>query len=70
MDRVIRHLALNYLPNSIQSKAGMKDMAYRPQASYLPQVPNRGSSFVHPQKPSRRYQEEQANAKAANAAVV
>ncbi|KAK3819884.1 MAG: hypothetical protein J3Q66DRAFT_335742 [Benniella sp.] len=70
MDRIIRHLALNYLPTSIQSKAGMRDMAYRPQVSYLPQIPNRGSSFVHPQKPSRRYQEEQAKAEAANASVV
>ncbi|KAF9981361.1 hypothetical protein BGZ65_004038, partial [Modicella reniformis] len=60
VERVIRHIILNYMPMSVQNKSAMKDLAYRPQISFLPQVPKKGTSPVHPQKPSRRYQEEQA----------
>ncbi|KAF9993263.1 hypothetical protein BGZ80_001695 [Entomortierella chlamydospora] len=58
-ERLVRKVVLNYLPKSIQQKSMFKDLAYRPQASFLPQVPKRGINDVLPQKPSKRYQEEQ-----------
>ncbi|KAF9111377.1 hypothetical protein BGX27_005016 [Mortierella sp. AM989] len=64
-NRVVRHVALNFLPNSYVQKNMGKNLAYRPQATFLPQVPKRGTSPVLPQKPSKRYQEEQEKAKVA-----
>ncbi|KAF9193446.1 hypothetical protein BGZ51_003250 [Haplosporangium sp. Z 767] len=61
VERCIRHLVFNYMPSSIQARAFAKGVAYRPQAVFLPQVPNRGTGYVIPQKPSRRYQAEQGN---------
>ncbi|KAF9347901.1 hypothetical protein BGX26_000659 [Mortierella sp. AD094] len=58
-EKVLRKVVLNYMPKSIQRKSMTKDLAYRPQASFLPQVPKRGTLDVLPQKPSKRYQEEQ-----------
>ncbi|KAF9343932.1 hypothetical protein BGX26_005011, partial [Mortierella sp. AD094] len=58
-ERLVRKVVLNYLPKSIQQKSMFKDLAYRPQASFLPQAPKRGINDVLPQKPSKRYQEEQ-----------
>jgi len=39
-------------------------MEFRPQASFMPQVPVRGSGFVFPQKASQRYQDKQAKSNA------
>ena len=36
-----------------------KDAGYRPQATFLPLAPKRGSTFVEPQFPNRRYEAEQ-----------
>ncbi|KAF9994983.1 hypothetical protein BGZ79_000229 [Entomortierella chlamydospora] len=58
-ERLVRSVVLNYLPKSVQLKSMSKDLAYRPQASFLPQAPKRGTCYVVPQKPSKRYQEEQ-----------
>ncbi|KAF9913592.1 hypothetical protein BX616_009843 [Lobosporangium transversale] len=62
-ERVIRNIVLNYMPKSVQVKNAAKNMAYRPQATFLPLPPKRGISPVLPQKPSRRYMEEQAKLK-------
>ncbi|KAF9119294.1 hypothetical protein BGW39_000398 [Mortierella sp. 14UC] len=59
LERIIRHVVLNYLPDSIKMKGGYKGMEYRPQAVFLPQVPVRGIGFVLPQRASERYQREQ-----------
>ncbi|KAK3847063.1 MAG: hypothetical protein J3R72DRAFT_432998 [Linnemannia gamsii] len=59
IERIIRHVVLNYLPESVKVKGGYKGMEYRPQAVFLPQVPVRGTGFVLPQKVSERYQREQ-----------
>ncbi|KAF9394797.1 hypothetical protein BGX21_010222 [Mortierella sp. AD011] len=58
-ERILRKVVLSYMPKSIQRKSMTKDLAYRPQASFLPQVPKRGALDILPQKPSKRYQEEQ-----------
>ncbi|KAH7051615.1 hypothetical protein BKA57DRAFT_503384 [Linnemannia elongata] len=57
LERCARYLIFNYMPISIQAKASSKGMAYRPQVSFLPLVPNLGSSYVIPQKLSKRYEE-------------
>ncbi|KAF9170398.1 hypothetical protein BGX21_010220 [Mortierella sp. AD011] len=57
-ERLVRNVVLNYLPKSVQLKSMSKDLAYRPQASFLPQAPKRGTCYVVPQRPSKRYQEE------------
>ncbi|KAF9347902.1 hypothetical protein BGX26_000660, partial [Mortierella sp. AD094] len=66
-ERLLRKVVLCYLPKSIQRRSMTKDLAYRPQASFLPQVPKRGTIDVLPQKPSKRYQKEQGLAGAPKA---
>ncbi|KAF9189622.1 hypothetical protein BGZ50_000650, partial [Haplosporangium sp. Z 11] len=56
-ERLIRHIVFNYLPDSVQKKNIARDLSYRPQASFLPQVPNHGTSPASPQKPSQKYAE-------------
>ncbi|KAF9171563.1 hypothetical protein BGX20_007345 [Mortierella sp. AD010] len=56
LDRLIRKVILNYMPKSIQAKSAMKNLTYRPQATFLPLAPKHGTSPVLPQKPSKRYQ--------------
>ncbi|KAF9155766.1 hypothetical protein BG015_008696 [Linnemannia schmuckeri] len=67
-ERLVRHIVLNLLPRSIQNKQFSKDAAYRPQCTFLPRIPDKGSVPSLPQKPSRRYQAEMRAAAAAAAA--
>ncbi|KAF9312057.1 hypothetical protein BG003_006703 [Podila horticola] len=58
-ERLTRRLIFNWVPKSIQTKQLFKDASYRPQIMFLPQVKNRGTVAVLPQKPSKKYQQEQ-----------
>ncbi|KAF9352370.1 hypothetical protein BGX26_009815 [Mortierella sp. AD094] len=49
-ERVIRHIVLNYIPDSIHMKMTAKMASYRPQISWLPLVENRGTIPVLPQE--------------------
>lgn len=60
IDQVLRYVAFNFIPQTILDKGAYKGMDFRPQAVFLPQVPNKGTTPVLPQRVSRRYQEEQA----------
>ncbi|KAF9921713.1 hypothetical protein FBU30_008218 [Linnemannia zychae] len=60
LERILRHGTLNILPKSVHRNISNKDAKYRPQVTFLPRVPDRGSLTAFPQKPSRRYTEEQA----------
>ncbi|KAG0003201.1 hypothetical protein BGZ79_001423 [Entomortierella chlamydospora] len=64
-ERLMRNVLLNYMPTSIQVKSSMKNLEYRPQATFLPLTPKRGKGPVLPQKPSKRYEAEQAESQAA-----
>jgi len=55
----MRTLVFNLVPESIKMKGAYKGMEFRPQASFLPQIPVRGDGFVLPQKVSQRYLDEQ-----------
>ncbi|KAG0339065.1 hypothetical protein BG000_002914 [Podila horticola] len=55
-------IIFTFLPRSLMDKGLVKEGAYRPQVAFLPRIPNRGRGHVLPQKPSRRYEEQQANA--------
>ncbi|KAF9182239.1 hypothetical protein BGZ51_004857 [Haplosporangium sp. Z 767] len=57
-ERALRHVLLNYIPDWVQDRNYAKQTEYRPQATFLPLVKNRGTGRVLPQKPSRRYTEE------------
>jgi hypothetical protein len=59
----MRMIVFNCLPESVKMKGGYKGVEFRPQASFIPQIPVRGSGPVLPQKPSLRYQAEQARLK-------
>ncbi|KAF9991162.1 hypothetical protein BGZ75_004647 [Mortierella antarctica] len=59
MERFARHVFANYIPRSVLLRNFAKSVAYRPLAAFLPPVENRGSAFVEPQQPSRRYLREQ-----------
>ncbi|KAF9990186.1 hypothetical protein BGZ75_003312 [Mortierella antarctica] len=59
LDRLARMVIFNLLPDFVQSKIYGKSLGYRPQLSFLPQVPSRGSEPVLPQKPSAKYERQQ-----------
>ncbi|KAF9911347.1 hypothetical protein EC991_003912 [Linnemannia zychae] len=58
-EKVIRSVVLNLLPKWVHVLQFTKSAAYRPQATFLPMVPDKGSVASLPQKPSKRYQAEQ-----------
>ncbi|KAG0003373.1 hypothetical protein BGZ65_001771 [Modicella reniformis] len=57
-ERVVRTVVYN-LPRWIMNHVYLKQAGYRPQVMFLPTVPNPKGLPVVPQKPSKRYQEEQ-----------
>jgi len=57
-ERIIRHVVLNWIPESIKRREVYKGAAYRPIVN-LPPVPKRGTIDLLPQKPSARYEREQ-----------
>ncbi|KAG0310218.1 hypothetical protein BGZ97_012708 [Linnemannia gamsii] len=59
LERMLRQGTLHLLPKSVHKNISIKDAKYRPQVAFLPQAPDRGSLAAFPQKPSRRYTEEQ-----------
>ncbi|KAF9984939.1 hypothetical protein BGZ75_003510 [Mortierella antarctica] len=63
-DRIVRSMVLNYLPELAKRSSLIRELSYRPQAAFLPQVPNHGTSKVLPQKPSWRYTELQKKSEA------
>ncbi|KAG0368628.1 hypothetical protein BGX24_002745 [Mortierella sp. AD032] len=58
-EKVIRSVVLNLLPKWVHVLQFTKSAAYRPQATFLPMVPDKGSVASIPQNPSKRYQAEQ-----------
>ncbi|KAF8944547.1 hypothetical protein BGZ47_004103 [Haplosporangium gracile] len=69
-ERLLRIVIFNWLPESVKMKGHIKGVEFRPQASFLPQIPVRGTGPVLPQKPSQRYQAEQAKLKAEEQAPI
>ncbi|KAF9189609.1 hypothetical protein BGZ51_009428 [Haplosporangium sp. Z 767] len=58
-ERLLRYVAFNVIPQSMQEEQFLKDTVYRPMLTWLPMLPNRGTGDVLPQKLSKRYEEEQ-----------
>ncbi|KAF9146903.1 hypothetical protein BG015_011479 [Linnemannia schmuckeri] len=69
-ERILRHVLFNWVPKSLQMKQLTKDSAYRPQANFLPLAPKRGTLETIPQRPSKRVQREEEEAKNAAAAAL
>ncbi|KAF9994366.1 hypothetical protein BGZ79_000881 [Entomortierella chlamydospora] len=67
-ERLFRRVVLNYIPSWIQARNNIKVSSYRPQLTWLPFAPNHGTGPVLPQRPSKRYQEEQKRARATSTA--
>ncbi|KAF9548491.1 hypothetical protein EC957_006304 [Mortierella hygrophila] len=59
LERMLRQGTLNLLPKSVYRSLSVKDAKYRPQVTFLPRVPDRGTLPAFPQKPSSKYTEEQ-----------
>ncbi|KAG0354422.1 hypothetical protein BC939DRAFT_493329 [Gamsiella multidivaricata] len=59
-ERLLRRIVFGYLPKSMLHRDTIKAAAYRPQCTFLPLTPSRGTHPPLPQKPSKRYQEEQS----------
>ena len=53
-------MVLGYASDFFQRRNYAKTLNYRPQATFLPLVPDRGTIPILPQKPSLRYAAEQA----------
>ncbi|KAG9066820.1 hypothetical protein KI688_012732 [Linnemannia hyalina] len=64
LERLIRRAVLNWIPKSFEKANLTQAVAYRPQATFLPMVPKRGTFPILPQKMSKRYEDEQAKKKA------
>ncbi|KAF8944549.1 hypothetical protein BGZ47_004105 [Haplosporangium gracile] len=60
MEKILRTVVFNWLPESVKLKGSIKGLDSRSQASFLPQVPTRGVAPVLPQKVSQQYLDEQA----------
>ncbi|GJJ77245.1 hypothetical protein EMPS_09604 [Entomortierella parvispora] len=54
-DRLVRWLAMTILPQSIQKRQYVKEVAYRPQVMFLPVVDSPDMVPALPQKPCKRY---------------
>ncbi|KAG0231042.1 hypothetical protein BGX31_005654 [Mortierella sp. GBA43] len=54
IDRMVRHVILNYLPSWVHDQGYIKSMEYRPQIAWLPLTPNRGTGKVLPQEGDRK----------------
>ncbi|KAG0374981.1 hypothetical protein BGX24_009679 [Mortierella sp. AD032] len=65
VEKLIRRAVLNWIPKSFEKATLTKAVAYRPQATFLPMVPKRGTFPILPQKMSKRYEEEQQKKKTA-----
>ncbi|KAF9926176.1 hypothetical protein FBU30_004177 [Linnemannia zychae] len=59
LEKLIRKAVLNWIPKSFEKATLTKAVAYRPQATFLPLIPKRGTFPVLEQKMSKRYEEEQ-----------
>ncbi|KAF9901459.1 hypothetical protein BX616_002261, partial [Lobosporangium transversale] len=57
-ERILRHIVFNWIPKRIQMEQFLKDASYRPQATFLEYIENRGVLPVTPQKVSERYAKE------------
>ncbi|GJJ74645.1 hypothetical protein EMPS_07003 [Entomortierella parvispora] len=62
-ERLIRYAAFNLIPKAIKNKQSLRGAAYRPQVTFLPRAPKRGTVKEVPQKPSVRYAREQEESK-------
>ncbi|KAF9307195.1 hypothetical protein BGZ74_009901 [Mortierella antarctica] len=62
-DKALRFVIFNVLPGFTQRQIYAKSLSYRPQLSYLPQVPKKGDGLLVEQKPSKRYASELAKQK-------
>ncbi|KAF9980692.1 hypothetical protein BGZ75_008149 [Mortierella antarctica] len=61
-EKILRKIVLNYMPSWLEQRNYTKQAAYRPQITWMPFAENHGSGPVLAQKPSKRYQKEQAQA--------
>ncbi|GJJ68649.1 hypothetical protein EMPS_00995 [Entomortierella parvispora] len=66
-ERIIRHMVLNWIPESVKVKGILKGSAYRPIATFLPPPLKRGTIDLLPQKPCVRYEREQKTKQAEEA---
>ncbi|KAF9090380.1 hypothetical protein BGX23_006017 [Mortierella sp. AD031] len=68
LDRAIRYVALNIVPDSMRKKSVIRTSAYRPLVTFLPTPSKQSIAEVLLQKPSTRYQAE-LSVRAANGVV-
>ncbi|KAI9237904.1 MAG: hypothetical protein BYD32DRAFT_436205 [Podila humilis] len=58
-EKLLRFAVFNLLLRTFMEKGLLKEGAYRPQVTSMPRILDRGRGDSLPQKPSRRYTEEQ-----------
>ncbi|KAF9132819.1 hypothetical protein BGX30_012514 [Mortierella sp. GBA39] len=54
VEKIVRHLVLNFIPTSVKARQFSKAAAYRPQVAFLPPAAERGSIKALPNRPSKR----------------
>ncbi|KAG0219279.1 hypothetical protein BGX33_003826 [Mortierella sp. NVP41] len=65
VERITRYLVFNFVPKWVQVKTFTRHLDYRPQATFMPFIADKGTIPSRTQKPSKRYQAELINAAAA-----
>ncbi|KAF9995285.1 hypothetical protein BGZ79_011017 [Entomortierella chlamydospora] len=56
-EKFLRKMIFGYMPKWLENSGARKASEYRPQATFLPFAPKRGTINVTPQKLSKKYQE-------------
>ncbi|KAF9115430.1 hypothetical protein BGX27_007805 [Mortierella sp. AM989] len=59
MEKFARKLVFNWMPGWLEKSTLTKAAAYQPQVTFIPFVPKKGTINVKPQKPSKKFLEEQ-----------
>ncbi|KAF9101918.1 hypothetical protein BGX27_011278 [Mortierella sp. AM989] len=62
VQKLVRHVLFNYLPDWVMQRGYVKVYEYRPQIAWLPLIENRGKGKVLPQENRRRVVEKKAQA--------
>ncbi|KAF9090971.1 hypothetical protein BGX27_002108 [Mortierella sp. AM989] len=65
IERILRNVMFNYVPNSILKKESAKSFTYRPQIAWLPLIENRGIAPTDAQEGKRMDGVDKARAKSA-----
>ncbi|KAF9399708.1 hypothetical protein BGZ76_007865, partial [Entomortierella beljakovae] len=69
IEKMLRKIVFGYMPKWFENNSAAKATEYRPQLTFLPKAPQRGTVKVLPQKESKRILNKQDEKKEINVAL-